>query len=138
MTIQPYQSPLTSHRFKSRHRQPRENPFHDRLTRNRLSFLYVANDNAMTKNVGTDALDVLRCDVAASVQESMSTRGQREINCGAGGGAVTNQTLQLQVIRRWLPRRPNNVDDVILYSIVNVNVVHDIARCDDVLRIDHR
>ena len=122
----------------SRHRQSRENPLDNRLARDRLCFRFVANDDAMAQNVGTDALDVLRCDVAASVQESMSTRGQREINCGAGRGAVTNQTFQLQVIRCRLPRRPNNVDDVILYSIVYVNVVHDIARCDDVLRIDHR
>src|SRR4029077_10981282 len=122
----------------SRHRQSCKNPLDNRLARNRLCFRFVANDNAMTQDIGADALDVLRGDVAASVQESMSTRGQREINCGARGGSVTNQTLQLQVIRRRLPCRPNNVDDVILYSIVYVNVVHDIARCDDVLRIDHR
>ena len=71
----------------------RKNPLDNRLARNRLCFRFVADDDAMAQNVGTNALDVLRCDVAASVQESMSTRGQREINCGAGGGAVTNQTL---------------------------------------------
>src|SRR4029077_3938662 len=110
-------SALTSHNFKSRHRQSCENPLDDRLARNRLRFRFVANDNAMTQNVGTDALDVLRCDIAASVQESMSARGQCEINCSARGGTVTHQTLQLQIIRRRLPRCPNNVDDVILYSI---------------------
>jgi hypothetical protein len=64
-----YQSPITSHfsQFRSRHRQPREDPLHNRLARNRLRFRFVANDNAMTQNVGTDALDVLRCDVAASI-----------------------------------------------------------------------
>jgi hypothetical protein len=53
--------------FRSRHRQSRKNAFYNRLARNRLRFRFVANDNAMTQDVGADALNVLRCDVAASI-----------------------------------------------------------------------
>jgi hypothetical protein len=61
--------PLTAHLSPahSRHRQPREDPFYNRLARNRLRFRFVANDNAVTQNVGTDALDVLGRNVAASI-----------------------------------------------------------------------
>jgi hypothetical protein len=60
-------SRLTSHKFKSRHRQSRENALYNSLARNRLRFRFVANDDAVTQNIGTDALDVLRCNVAASI-----------------------------------------------------------------------
>ena len=83
----------------------------------------------MTQNVGSDAFNILWRDVSASVQERVCTRGQRKINGGARRGAVANETDPFifdQVV--WFTRRPNNVDDVILYAIVDVNALFTTER----------
>ena len=103
-----------------------------------LGLGFVADDDAVAQDIGADALDVLRRDVAAAVQERVGARGQREVNRGARRSAVTNQAFQIQIVRRRLARRPDDIDDVILHAIVDVDAVHDRARRDDLLRIDDR
>ena len=90
------------------------------------------------KTSGADALHVLRSDIAAAIEESVSARGQRQINRRSRRGTVTDQAFQLQIVCRWFARRPDDVDNVILDAIVDINAVHDLARRDDVLRVNHR
>ena len=37
-----------------------------------------------------------------------------------------------------LARREHDVDDVVLHAVVHVDVAHDLARVDELLRRDHR
>src|SRR5215211_8752652 len=122
----------------SRHRQPRKNSFDDDLTRHGLSLGFVADDDAMAQHVGADALHVLWRDVAAPVQERMCARTKCEINRGAGRSAVANQSFEPKIVRAGLARGPDHVNNVILHAIVDVDVVYEIARGDDLLRIHYR
>src|SRR5437764_9608243 len=84
---------------RSRHWQAGENSIDNRFTCDRFRFRFVTDDDAVTQHVSADALDVLRRDVAAAVQESMSSRREREINRGGGRSAVANQAVEVQMVR---------------------------------------
>src|SRR4029077_8688360 len=82
----------------SRNRQSCKNSIDDGLTRHRLGLSFVADDDAMAQHVGPDALHVLRCDVAAAVQERVCARSECEIDGGAWRSAVANQTFESQIV----------------------------------------
>src|SRR5437763_1099406 len=103
--------------FALRHRQARKNPLNNRLACNRFRFCLVADDDAMTQNIRTDALDVLRRDVAATIQERMRSSSESEVYGGARRGAITDQTFKLQIVSRRFACRPNDIDDIILHPI---------------------
>ena len=46
-------------------------------------FGFVADDDAVAQDIVPDALDVLRRDIAAAVEEGVGARGERERNRGA-------------------------------------------------------
>ncbi len=121
----------------SRHRESGENSLDDGLTRHRLSLGFIADDDAMAQHVGADALHVLRRDVAAPVQERVCARTEGKINGGARRSAVANQTFQAQIVGARFARGPDHVNNVIFHAIVDVDVVNDGARGDDLLRIDY-
>src|SRR5437762_2124147 len=92
----------------------------------------------MTQHVGTDALHILWRDIAAAVQEGVSARTECEINCGSRRSAVANQSLESQIVGAGFARGPDHVHNVIFHTIVDVDVVDDVARSDDLLRLDYR
>ena len=91
----------------------------------------------MSQDVGPNAFHILRGDVAAAIEKRVSARRERQINRRARRSAITNQALQLEPIRGRLARCPDDVDDVILYPIVDVDLVHEIARGDDLIGRDN-
>ena len=91
----------------------------------------------MAQDIVPDAFDILRRDVTAAVQEGVGARGEGEIDRCAWRRAVADQAVELQIIRGGFARRPNHIDDIILHPIIDVDVVNDIARGNDLRRIDH-
>src|SRR5206468_9794869 len=122
----------------SRHRQPGKDSLDDGLARHRLSLGFVADDDAVPQHVGADALHVLWRDVAAPVQKRMCARTECEINGCAWRSAIADQSFQTKIVRAGLPRGPDHVYNVIFHAIVDVDVVNDVARGDDLLRIHYR
>src|SRR6476620_979413 len=122
----------------SRHSQSGKNALDDGLTRHRLSLGFIADDDAMAQHVGADALYILRRDIAAAIQKRMCTRTECEINGGARRSAVANQSFESQIVGAGLARGPDHVHNVIFYAIVDVDVVNEVTRGDDLLRIDYR
>src|SRR6266550_4620812 len=122
----------------SRHRQSCENSLDDGLTRHGLSLGFIADNDAVTQYIGADALYVLRRDVAAAVQERVGARTECEINGGARRSSVANQSFQPQIVGAGLSRGPDHVNNVIFHAVVDVDVVNDVPRGDDLLRINDR
>src|SRR5207302_11356062 len=91
----------------------------------------------MPQDIRSDAFHILRSDVTAPVQERVGAAAESEIDRRSRGCAVTNQSFQRQIIRSSLARGPDNVDNVIFDPVVDVNLVHYVARGDDLLWIDH-
>src|SRR5882724_3759273 len=120
----------------SRHRQSCKNSLDDSLTRYSLGF--IADDDAMAQHVGTNALHVLWRDVAAPVQKRMCARTECKINGCAWRSTVANQSFQTKIVCARLPRGPDHVNNVIFHTIVDVDVVNDVARGNDLLRIHYR
>src|SRR5206468_2245498 len=87
-----------------------KNSFDDGFARDCFSLGLVANDDAMPQDIRSDAFYILRCDITAAVQKRVSPRAEREINRGPRPRAVTNQSIQMQIARRRLARRPDNID----------------------------
>src|SRR6059058_5758557 len=121
----------------SRHRQSCKNSLDDGLTRYGFSLGFIADDDAVTQHVGTNALHVLWRDVAAPVQKRMCARTECKINGCAWRSTVANQSFQTKIVRARLPRRPHHVNNVIFHTIVDIDVVNDVARSNDLLRIHY-
>ncbi len=85
-------------RKSSWNRQPCKNPFDDRFTRDRFRLSFVTDDDAVPQHVRADAFHVLRRNVTAAVQKRVSTRTEREINRRARRRAVTNKSLESQIV----------------------------------------
>src|SRR5438552_2805581 len=92
----------------------------------------------MAQHVRTDAFDVLRRDVTAAIQKGMGPCAECEVNCGARRSPVTHKSLESQIVRRGLARRPDNIDNIIFHAVIDVDAVNDVARSDDLLWLDHR
>src|SRR5206468_10381248 len=65
---------------KSWHRQPRKNPFNDRLAGDRFRLSLITDNDAMPQHVGTDAFHVLGRNVTAPVQKRVRARSECKIN----------------------------------------------------------
>ena len=65
---------------KSRHRQPSKNPLDNGLARDCFRLGFVTDNDAVPQHVGTNALYVLRRDLAAPVQKRMGPSAERQIN----------------------------------------------------------
>ena len=88
----------------------------------------------MAQHVHADALDVLRRDVAAPVQEGVGFGGQRQGNGGAGRGAQLDQPLQaVNFVGGRIARAANNVHDVVLDFVIHIHVVESRAGFHDLL-----
>src|SRR5258708_6444586 len=92
----------------------------------------------MAQDVNPDAFYVLRGHIPSAVQESVGAGGQGQIYGGTRRRTVTDEAFHFQVVRAWIPGRPDDVYDVIFHAIVDVDFVHDRTSCDDPLRIDDR
>src|SRR6266550_3716838 len=122
----------------SRHRQSCKNSLDDGLTRHGLSLGFIAENDTVTQHIGTNALHVLWRDVAAPVQKRMCARTECKINGCAWRSTVANESFQTKIVGARLARGPDHVDNVIFHTIVDVDVVYDVARGDDLLRIHYR
>src|ERR1700693_489480 len=92
----------------------------------------------MAQHVRADAFDVLWRDVAAAIQKGVGACAEGEIDRRTRRSPVTHESLESQIVRRGLARRPDDIDNVIFYAVIYIDAVDDIARSDDLLWIDHR
>jgi len=73
-----------------------ENPLEQVLGGDLFGLGFISNEQAMAEDVVADGLDVVRSDVAAAVQESMSLGGARQEDRGPRAGAVLDVLRQLE------------------------------------------
>src|SRR5438093_12214243 len=91
---------------KSWHRQPRKNPFNDRLAGDRFGLSLITDNDAMPQHIGPNAFHVLGRNVTTAVSQCVSTRAKRKINRCPWRGALTNETFQSTLVHGWLARGP--------------------------------
>src|SRR4029453_3362949 len=60
-----------------------------------------------------------------------------KINGGARRSAVANQSFQTKIVGARFARGPDHVHNVIFHAVVDVDVVNDVARGDDLLRLHY-
>src|SRR5207248_2706439 len=90
------------------------------------------------EHIRADALHILRRDVAAAGNERPRTCGEGEGDGRTRAGAVADEAIELELVGRRLPRGEDDIDDVVLHPAVDVDVIHDLARADDVRRLSDR
>src|SRR5438094_368133 len=101
-----------------------------KITRPTLSLLVIA-ENASTaassaaEHVGADRPPGLRRHVAAALEERVRLRRQRQIQRRARRRAVLDEPIQIQLVRRGIARREDEVDDVLLDLVVEIDLIDE-------------
>ena len=67
----------------------------------------------------------------------MGARSKCEINGGTRRRAVANQSFEPQIVCGRFAGRPDHVHNVIFHTIIDVDVVNDVACSNDLLRLNH-
>ena len=92
----------------------------------------------MTEHVGADGFYVAGRHVAAALQQRPRLCGEREIDRRARARAELDQRAEIaQLVLLWVARREDDVDDVVAHFFIHMDAVHDLARGEDVVELDH-
>ena len=91
----------------------------------------------MPQDVGCEQLDILGHNVIALVQPGISACASIQRHGGAWTGAVLYPPGQLFAVAIRAARRHDDFDNVILETVVEVDVEHRIARIEQALLADN-
>ena len=69
----------------------------------------------------------MRCDIATAIEEGMSLGGKGQVDRGAGGGSITDESVQLEIVIERFPGRPDKIDDVVLYPVIDIDGIDHAA-----------
>ena len=123
--------------FPSRygHLDDLEHPPDDLLARHLFGLGLVREHEPVAQHVGPDGLHVLRRDVAAVAEERVRARRQVRGDARARARAVLDERREvLQPVLGGLARREDDVDDVVLDLLVDVHLLDDLARLEQLGR----
>ena len=91
----------------------------------------------MAEHVGADRLHVLRRDVAATLEEGVRLGGEGQVERRARRGAILDEGAQVELVGLRLARGEDDVDDVVLDLVVDVDLVDQGARAEDLVGGHH-
>ena len=98
---------------------------------------FEAGDDAVAKNIGRDAFDIVRGDEAAPVEVGVSASGEGERDGGARRGAVAEEGDDVgEAVGGWFAGGEDDVDDVIFHAAIDEDGVDEFAGVDDVGRLE--
>jgi len=90
----------------------------------------------MAEDVRCESLNILWGHVVATFEEGRGFCGKCQIDGATGGGAATNQKLEVRGQRTRLAGGVNEGDDVVANLFVHVDGVHDLTAGDDFFDVD--
>jgi len=101
-----------------------------------FGFGFVGDGDAMAEDIHADAFDILGGDVAASLEKSVGFGSEGEGDRCAGGCAELDKIFDVDLVVFGGSGGADEVDDIILYLVVDVDVVDDFSGCEDVFWSD--
>src|ERR1044071_5419617 len=104
----------------------------------RLGFGLVSQNDPVPQDIWPDAFDIFGSDIFPPLQQRPGFGGQGEENSRARGTAKLDEVFYVELIQGWCACGKNQVHNVIAHLVIDVNLVDQFARMEDLIQSDHR